>query len=391
MYSKTRFGQLLEGLPRSVFERHVRDLNADKYSKGFRRWDQLLAMIFAQVSGVKSLRELETAFNEQKAHHYHLGTQLIKRSTLADANTNRSSEIFSAICNELMKGVHRRLRKELGDMLYLLDSTLIHLEGFGFDDWASEYRNNVSQGLKLHMMIEGREPVPVFVKITGAQSSDIKNGREIELESNAIYLFDMGYYDYNWWHEIEETGSTFVTRLKKNANIRVCKHYPIPSEAEHILEDAEIKMNNRYVKSRTEKNVYYGKRLRRITVERPDKDTPMILVTNNFELSAKEIAELYKKRWGIELFFKWIKQNLKIKTYLGRSENAARTQIFTALISYLLLYIFRQKQSYKNSFKLCLSALRYSLFQRTETEQIVHKRERQRRDYLDEIQPQLAF
>ena len=391
MYSKTRFGQLLEGLPRSVFDRHVRDLNADKYSKGFRRWDQLLAMIFAQVSGVKSLRELETAFNEQKVHHYHLGTQSIKRSTLADANANRDSEIFSKICNGLMKGVHRKLRQELGDMLYLLDSTSIHLEGLGFDDWAGAYRNNVSQGLKLHIMIEGRQSVPVFLKVTGAQSSDIKNGREIELESQAMYLFDMGYYDYNWWHQIEEAGSSFVTRLKKNANIRVCNHYPIPSDAAHILEDAEIMMNNRKVKSNSGKNAYYGKPLRRITVDRPDKDTPMILVTNNFELPAEEVAELYKKRWGIELFFKWIKQNLKIKTYLGRSENAVRTQIFTALISYLLLYIFRQKQTFKNSFKLCLSALRYSLFQRQETERIVQKREQQRRDYLDEIQPQLAF
>lgn len=391
MYSKTRFGQLLEGLPRSVFDRHVGDLNADKYSKGFRRWDQLLAMIFAQVSGVKSLRELETAFNQQSVHHYHLGTRSIKRSTLSDANANRSSDVFSKICNELMKAVHRKLRKELGCMLYLLDSTSISLAGPGFDDWAGQYRNNVSQGLKLHLMIEGRESIPVFIKITGVQSSDIKNGREVELESDAIYLFDMGYYDYNWWHEIEQVGSTFVTRLKKNANVRVCKHYPIPSGAEHILEDAEIVMNNRYVKSRTENNAYYGKRLRRITVDRPDKDTPMILVTNNFELSAEEIAGLYKKRWGIELFFKWIKQNLKIKTYLGRSENAVRTQIYTALISYLLLYFYRQKQTGKTSFKLCLSALRYSLFQRMKTEQIVHKRERQRRDYLDEIQPQLAI
>ena len=391
MYSKTRFRTVLEGLPRGVFDHLVHDLNADKYNKGFSRWDQLLAMIFAQLSGVKSLRELESAFNGQAMHHYHLGTGSIKRSTLADANANRDSNIFAAVCNHLMKGVHRKLRKELGDMLYLLDSSPIHLTGFGFDDWASQYRSNVSQGLKLHLMLEARHPLPVFAQITEAQANDLKIGRKIPLESGATYVFDMGYCDYNWWCQIEEIGSSFVTRLKKNANVRVCHHYPIPPEAEGILEDVEIMMNNRYVKGRTENNAYYGKPLRRVTVDRPDKDTPMILVTNNFELSAEEIAELYKKRWGIELFFKWIKQNLKIKSFLGRSENAVKTHIFTALITYLLLQLYQQKQDQSTSLKLCLSTLRFSLFQRIETEQVLHKRERQRRDYLDEIQPQLAI
>jgi len=391
MYSKTRFRAVLEGLPRGVFDGLVRDHNADKYHKGFSRWDQLLAMIFAQLSGVKSLRELESAFNEQTVHHYHLGTGSIKRSTLADANANRNSDIFAAVCNHLMKGVHRKLGKELGDMLYLLDSSPIHLTGLGFDDWASQYRSNVSQGLKLHLMLEASHPLPVFTQITEAQANDLKIGRRISLESGATYVFDMGYCDYNWWYQIEQKGASFVTRLKKNANVRVCDQQVVPTEASTILEDAQISLNNRRAQSGKVKNSYYGKPLRRVTVDRPDKDTPLILVTNNFELSAEAIADLYKKRWGIELFFKWIKQNLKIKQFLGRSENAVKTHIFTALISYLLLQLYQQKQGQEISLKMCISALRFSLFQRIETEQIVHKRERQRRDYLDKIQPQLAI
>ena len=391
MYSKTRFREILEGLPRGIFDRLVDDLNADKYTKGFGRWDQLLAMVFAQLSGVKSLRELEVAFNEQAMHHYHLGTDHIRRSTLADANSRRSVDLFARVCAYLMQSAHRKLRKELGDMLYLLDSSPIHLTGAGFDDWARHYRSNVSQGLKLHLMLEGHRQVPVFTRITQAQANDLKVGRGVPLESGATYVFDMGYCDYNWWHRIDRIGSTFVTRLKKNASVRVSGQQAIPTESAHILEDAVIQLNNRNVKSQTQKNAYYGKALRRITVDRPDKKTPLIVVTNNFDLSAHEIAELYKKRWAIELFFKWIKQNLKIKRFLGRSENAVRTHLLTALISYLLLQLYQQKQQRKSSLKLCLSALRFGLFQRPKTEVTVAQRTRRKREYIDSIQPQLAL
>ena len=391
MYSKTLFGHLLEELPRGAFEKLVAQVNADKYTKGFRSWDQLIAMIYAQVTDCKSLRELEAGFNAQTAHHYHLGTRPIKRSTLADANARRNSDLFAHTCNWLMLGVHRKLKHELKEMLYLLDSSPIHLKGLGFDDWACSYRNNVSQGLKLHMMIEGHGATPTFATLTGAQVSDIKTGREIKFENDATYVFDKGYYDYNWWHEIQEVGSKFVTRLKKNANVSLQQKHEIPADDGLILEDATIQFNNRYVKNRTQKNAYYQKSLRRITVNRPDKETPLILITNDFERSAEEIAALYKKRWDIELFFKWIKQNLKIKRYLGRSENAVKIHIYSALISYLLLQLYQKKHRIKTSLKLCMSALRVGLFQRVETEQRLAQRERRWRQTLQDIQPSLAL
>jgi IS4 transposase len=391
MYSKTRFREILEGLPRGVFDRLVEELNADKYSKGFKCWDQMIAMIFAQLSGLKSLRDVEAAFNQQSSHHYHLGASPVKRSTLSDANTRRSPELFSRVCDYLMKQVHRTLRKELGDLLYLLDSTSIDLRGFGFDDWAAGYRNNVSQGLKLHLMIEGHHGSPVFSRITQAQVSDIRVGRHIPLETGATYVFDMGYYDFNWWYEIDTKGSTFVTRLKKNANVTRIESQDESLSSDYILEDASVRMNSRMTNKYSTVNPYYGKRLRRITVDRPDKDTPLILITNSWKLPPEAIAELYKQRWGIELFFKWIKQNLRIKKFMGRSENAVRTQLWTALICYLLLQLYQRQQVIDSSLKLCLAKLRLSLFQRPETENRVSRQRTRMRKYIDTVQPQLAL
>lgn len=391
MYSKTQFGQLLEGFPRGIFDRLVNLEKSDKYSKGFRSWDHFVAMTYGHLSGCKSLRELEAGFNAQTAHHYHLGTKSLKRSTLSDANANRSYHLFERVCQQLISGVHRKLKGELKQMLYLIDSSPISLHGLGFDDWACQYKNNLRQGLKLHLMIEAKQGTPCYATMTGMQVSDIKEGHRITLESGATYVFDRGYYDYNWWYQINSMQSVFVTRLKKNASIRVNEYRDIPMEEDQILEDAVIYFNAPYVKSRTEKNAYREEPVRRITVKREDKKTPLVIVTNDFKRTASEVAALYKKRWDIELFFKWIKQNLKIKSFLGRSENAVKIQIFTALISYLLLQIYQQKNGLQTSLKLCLSVLRVSLFQRAKTENVTHQRHKKYRDRIRDLQPELAF
>lgn len=391
MYSKTQFGQLLEGFPRGAFERLVRQEQTDKYSKGFRSWDHFIAMVYGHLSGSKSLRELEAGFNAQTAHHYHLGTKPLKRSTLSDANANRNYHLFERVCQQLISGVHRKLKRELKQMLYLMDSSPISLHGLGFDDWASQYKNNLRQGLKLHLMIEAQQGTPCYATLTGMQVSDIKEGHRMTLEKGATYVFDRGYYDYNWWYEINRLQSVFVTRLKKNANVRVEKYHEIPVKDEQTLEDAVIYFNNPRVKSRTEKNAYRDDPVRRIIIKREDKNTPLVIVTNDFKRSASEVAALYKKRWDIELFFKWIKQNLKIKRFLGRSENAVKIQIFTALISYLLLQIYQQKNHIKTSLKLCLSMLRVSLFQRVKTEHVTAQRYQRHREKTSALQPELVF
>jgi len=392
MYRNTRFGQIMEGLPRAHFENVVKEENADKYCKGFRRWDQLIAMIFNQLSGTNSLRELEASFNSQHHYHYHLGTHNIKKSTLADANNKRSSDIFSRICTELIQYAHGTVKRELKNLVYLLDSSPIRLIGPGFDEWASQHRTRTTQGLKLHLMLERQSKLPVYAKISNARESDIANGRKIEIEKAATYVFDKGYYDYNWWKSINDQGAYFVSRLKINAAVAVTKQHPIDEdEQDNILEDATIKFTRKVVGSKNMPNPYLNTPARRVVVNREDKDTPMVLITNDFSRTAQEIAQLYKQRWDIELFFKWIKQNLKIKRFLGRSENAVRTQIYIALITYLLLYLYRKSNEINNVFSLCLSALKTGLFQRPETEYYIALRRRKEREELALMQGCLAL
>lgn len=386
MYSMTRFGELMKGLPRGRFERAAEDFRSDKHSKGFRSWDQLIAMLYAQYSGSRSLRELEAGFNSQAAHHYHLGTREIKRSTLAEANNKRSCELFQFLCNELFQQANRKQKKELKALLYLIDSTPIPLKGLGYDDWTLAHRSDRTQGLKVHMALASSGAVPVYQQITPAHVNDVEIGREMPLEPGATYVFDKGYCDYNWWYQIEQKGAIFVTRYKKNAGLEWVEQRALPEdEASLVREDAIVRFKNRRPGGHRI-NHYYGTPLRRVVIDRPDKPTPLILATNDFERSAEEIAELYRKRWEIELFFKWLKQNLKIKKFLGRSENAVKVQIYTALIAYLLVQLYRQRHGIKESLHICLVILRSALFQRPDTERVVKERRRKRWRDINEIQ-----
>jgi IS4 transposase len=233
-------------------------------------------------------------------------------------------------------------------------------------------------------MLEQQAKLPVYAMVTDANESDILHGRKIDIESGATYVFDKGYYDYNWWKRINDQGAQFVARLKKNAAVAATEQHPIDIGCQgHILEDATIKFTRKIVGTKNLPNPYLNTPARRVTVNRPDKDTPMVLITNDFTRSAEEIAQLYKQRWDIELFFKWIKQNLKIKRFLGRSENAVRTQIYIALITYVLLYLYRRSNKINDVFSLCLSALKTGLFQRPETEyQIALRRRKEREEWL---------
>lgn len=383
MYRNTRFQELMEGLPRNQFQTLVDKLEADKYNKGFTRWNQLVSMIFAQVSGSKSLRVLESRFNSQKHHHYHLNTRSIKRSTLADANKNKDSLLFKMLCEGLLSQAHRRIKKECKEMLYLLDSTSLTLKGHGYDQWTLSNKTQFTQGLKIHMLYAPQQQKPVYSHITTPNVNDIEDARKLPIEANATYVFDKGYYDYNWWHDIDQQDAYFVTRFKRNAALGVVKQNPIDPKSKHlVLEDALVIFTNKNPGAGRKNN--YKKPIRRVTVRREDKSTPIVLVTNDLKRSASEIASLYKSRWDIELFFKWLKQNLKIKTFIGRSENAVRTQIYIALITYLLVGIYQKKQVGVISLTTFLSILTVTLFQRKETKYQHYKRRKEKiREFLD--------
>lgn len=363
MFTVTNFGRLLKGLPRGQFDQLVKRNKADKHCKRFTHWKHLVAMVYAQLSGTTGLRPLEAAFNSQRVHHHHLGVDRIRRSTVADANEKRPDTVFAAVAVWLMNQVGGELRRDAKEFLYLLDSTPISLKGRGFDNWTKKNKSARTQGLKMHIMVGGQETLPVWNAITAANVNDVTMAREVPLEQGGIYVFDKGYCDYRFWHNISQREALFVTRFKSNAALELVKLRKVAKKAAAIVQSDEIvrfKHKNHRGKS---KNPYLEP-LRRITIARPDKSTPLVLATNDMKSSALEIAQRYKERWAIELFFKWIKQHLKIKQFFGRSENAVRIQLLTALISYLLAAILKKKDASTATLWHYLSELRASLLQR---------------------------
>ena len=314
---------------------------------------------------------------------------MIKRSTLADANRKRNVEAFKELCNGLLQQTHRRVRKDCQDLLYLLDSTPIQLKGYGYD-WAEATRAARTQGLKLHLLYAPQAEVPVYANISTPNVNDIEDAQHLAIEASATYVFDKGYCDYNWWHAIDQQAAIFITRFKRNASLIKVNDRPVPAEqGDIILEDSEVRFKNKHPGGG--RINHYQATLRRIVVHRPDKDEPLILATNDLERPAGEIAALYKKRWGIELFFKWIKQNLKIKRFLGRSDNAVRIQLLTALIAYLLIDMYRRRQGITTSLHLLVAELSVTLFQRPQIEAYVSHRYHRRRLEFEDLQRALPI
>lgn len=381
MYRINTFQELMKGLPRGVFDQLVKKHQADKYSKHFGHWDQLVVMTYAQLSGTTGLRPLEASFNSHVAHHYHLGTGSIKRSTLADANSRRGDTVFADTVTWLMQKVARPLRQQSKELLYLLDSTSITLKGREFDRWTLANKTRNTQGVKLHLLYAAQAQVPIWQSISAANVNDVEKTKELPLQQEVIYVFDKGYCDYNWWHRIDMAGAQFVTRFKRNAGLRIEEERSIPAEATGIvLQDQIVRFKNKHPGGKRINQ--YEKPLRCITIARADKPTPLVLATNDLSSDALTIARRYKERWDIELFFKWIKQHLKIKKFFGRTENAVRIQILTALISYLLVALYKQTHGLKQSLWECLCVIRATLFQRQDLET---SRYRKRRKEVEEM------
>lgn len=353
----TTFQGLLKPLTGNLIAEAVKRFNADRYSKGFKTKDHLITMIFAQVHQIKSLRELETALNSQYSLRQVLGVKKLNRSTLSDANNRRIADVFLWIAQHLMSILPRKMRKELGKVVRLLDSSPIQLKGLGYE-WAKEHCALRNQGLKLHIEYDPRLEMPVRMMTSHPNCNDCTIGQAWPLIANTIYVFDKGYCDYNWWWEINQKEAFFVTRLKANAAVEIVEEQK--TEGENILEDHLIKFKNK--SPRGGKKNLYVERLRRIVVKREHGKRPLAIVTNLLEISAEYISSLYKERWGIELFFKWIKQNLKTKKFLGRSENAVKVQLAIAIITYLLTGLFKNLFKQDLPLQHTLIWIRHNLF-----------------------------
>lgn len=331
----TIIGKLLNGVNRRLFKRIVDKYNGDFAVKKLSCWEQFVAVFLGQISNSKSLREIVDLIKFHSNQQYHLGIKKdVARSTLASANEKRDWRIYRELFFNLVNKYKNSKFYETKQLIEIIDSSPIHLD-LKQHKWAE--RTVRAQGLKLHLIHDLENNIPVYFDITGARTNDINVAKKLEIEKDKTYVVDKGYTDYNWWWEINQQGAYFVTRLKRNAKI---KNISEVQKANEEVSSQLFVFTNRNPRA-GKINEYANIPLRKVIVQREGKN-PLILVTNDFKRSDEEIAYLYKKRWEIELFFKWIKQNLKIKKFLGKTENAIKTQICIALISFVLLRIMEE-------------------------------------------------
>jgi putative transposase len=367
---RTAFHRLLEPLDRRIIARAVAAHGGDHgVGGGDNAWTcerHLKSLLFAQWAGLSSLREIVAGLRAHRQSFYHLNLRAPCRSTLSDANAERPAAVFRDIATALIPIAAGALRQQGEALIRLLDASPIPLKGDGFP-WAEA--NARTRGLKLHLLYDPRQTRPVWFDVTSAKidkpalaKAGVVAGRAIPLEPGATYVFDKGYTDYRWWCEILAAGAFFVTRRKRNAYCR-----PVAEQTatgDRILADRLLQIGHRQPRGGAPLNPLYKVSLREIVVARSDHDQPLYLLTNDLQRPAVDIAQLYKQRWDIELLFKWLKQNLKIRRFLGRSENAVRIQIYVALIAFMLLRVLHHTaaRSFANSTALLLTHLKLSLF-----------------------------
>jgi putative transposase len=337
-FTPSIFGKLLEPIQRRQFDRLVARHAGNAYVKSFPSWNHLLALVYAQFSAAVSLRGLEAGWNANRQHHYHLGSGPLVRSTLCDANRRRPVAIFAETFSLVASQLDRQTRRDGAEMVKLIDATPIPLGKLC--DWAKS--NGRIRGLKLHVVFDPKADCPSVLDITHANVNDAQIGRTITIEPGATYVFDKGYCHYGWWTAIAEQGAVFVTRPKTSMRLDSVGERPIAlahGDGFTVLEDHEVRFAS---KGDSQLPI----RLRRLRVQRTDGKT-ITLLTNDLDRSALDIAALYKARWQIELLFRWVKQHLRIRRFLGNNDNAIRLQIFAAMIAYALLRIAARRHCVK--------------------------------------------
>jgi len=388
MRRNTVFGQLMQLLSGHGFKQSVERYTGDRYTKSFSCWQQLIVLLYSQARGLNSLRDITVSLRSQRGKWYHLGLQSVARSTFADANSKRSADIYKDVfydflgkCQSLAPGHKFRLKNPL----YSMDSTLIKLCLSAFP-WAS-YRKRKG-AMKIHTLLAHKGCLPSFLTLTDGRCHDVKVVKDQrygfpQLLPDSIITVDRGYYDFNWFYSLELDRVYFITRAKQNLKYEVTGQQEVPKN-KGVISDQTIRLTGSKPKQ------YYPKNLRLITFYDSKKEKELVFITNNFKLAASTIAELYKHRWQIELFFKWIKQNLKIKTFLGTSENAVMTQIWTAFIYYLLLAFIKFQTRYAYSMHDLTRVIGETLMEHVDIIEVLRMKF-EKLKLLKHNQPQLAL
>jgi hypothetical protein len=349
------FSQLLQLFPRSEFELAVHQHQAERHARGFSSWGQMVAMLFCQMGRAQSLREICGGLAACEGKLRHLGvSESPKRSTLAYANAHRPWQLYQTVFGQLLDKCQREVR---GSKKFRFKNKLLSLDGSVIDlsatmyDWA-KFRQTKG-GVKLHLLLDHDGYLPKYAVIEPARKAEIKVARTLPLEPGTILVFDRGYTDYQWFARLTKQGVYFVTRQRWNGYYRVVKQRKVPKHG-NILADQWVLLGHRSYRT--------GVAVRRVVVRDPETDKQFEFLTNHPGFAASTIAKIYRDRWQIEVFFKALKQSLRIKTFVGTSANALKTQIWTALIAMLVLKYLKLKSSYGWSLSNLVALLRQQLF-----------------------------
>lgn len=356
------FHGLLKHFPWSEFERRVEAHGADARVRRLSTKSQLLALLYGQFSGASSLREIEAGLQSQAVRLYHLGAKPARRSTLADANAQRPAALFGELFAHLAGQAQRSLRRKVAEATYLIDATLLPLNALS--GWA-RFSKDV-HGAKLHVIYEAGGAQPVYAAVTTARVNDITVAQTMPIEPGATYVFDLGYYDYAWWARLHAQGCRIVTRFKSNTPLTSIEERRLP-EGSAVLSDRVGLLPTRQAASRRNPMAHAVREVR----VRTETGKTLRILSNDLDASAQEIADLYRRRWAVELFFRWIKQTLKITRFLGTSENAIRIQIAVALIAFLLLRLAQAAQTTVASPLAFARLVRHNLMQRKRLDRLI--------------------
>ena len=368
---KTMFTQLMNLMPWTGFGRIVARYGGDTRVRSFTCAEQFRAMAFAQLTWRENLRDIEACLGANRSRLYAMGfRQPVRRSTLADANENRDWRIWAEVAEALI----RRARKlycgedlglDLDNTVYALDSTTIDL-CLSLFEWAP-FRTTKA-AIKLHTLLDLRGSIPAFIHISDGKMHDVRVLDLLPIEAGAFYVMDRGYLDFQRLYGIHRQGAFYVTRAKRGMDARrICS---IPTDREQgVICDQRVVLNGFYASQ------HYPELIRRIRYKDPETGKTLVFLTNNTALPALTIAALYKQRWQVELFFKWIKQHLRIKRFMGTSENAVKTQIWIAVATYALIAIVKKELHLDASLYQLLQILSVSVFEKIELRRAFAKEE----------------
>ncbi len=350
-HCSTVLSQIVRIFPRHEFQALANKYHAGQKFRSFSRWTQFVALLTAQLTGRDSLRDIVENMSAQAGKLYHLGIKPFGRSTLARANETQPHQMYEALFQRLLtrcQGLAPKKRFKFKEKLYLLDASMIDLT-LSLFPWA-KYRKSKGAA-KLHIGLDADGYLPAFVDLTEGKEHEINMARELELPKGSYVVFDRGYTDYAWYQELCEEDIRFVTRLKRNA-VTIPGPKRRGRKSPGVLNDQQVQLKG--VAGTYRKVVYLD----------AETDITYEFLTNALDIPAATVAELYKERWQIELFFKWIKQNLRVKSFLGTSRNAVMTQLWIALCTYLVLAFLKFQSKLGHSMQQMLRLLQLNLFER---------------------------